>query len=253
MIKLNRIGYKLGLAGAVGILLAGGMVANQMMSEWAVEAANSRADRSQRVIDGAISANLNGRQIELAARNIRLATKPADVEKNVTDLNRFKATEFKALDDAQATAARPDAKERLAKIKSLMGSYAAGVDELAKAQATVLAQIDKRSAISNEWTKAIETQLTSPALAKLDNKLEIEKLLHQADAKVNALRAMVWRLTATGDTSLIAQITKTQAALRANFNQLRGEADDRELLVVISSLDSIVKRFLAANDEVVKT
>ena len=34
---------------------------------------------------------------------------------------------------------------------------------------------------------------------------------------------------------------------------MRGEADDRELLAVISSLDSIVKRFLAANDDVVKT
>ena len=253
MIKLNRIGYKLGLAGALGILLAGGMVANQMMSEWAVEAANSRADRSQQVIDAAIAANLNGRQIELAARNIRLATKPAEVEKNVADLNRFKVAEAQALEQAQATATMPTTKERLAKIKSLMGSYAAGIDDLAKAQTTVLAQIDKRSAISNEWTKAIETQLASPALAKLDNKLEIEKLLHGADAKVNAMRAMVWRLTATGDTSLIAQIAKTQAALKANFNLLRGEADDRELLAVISSLDSIVKRFLAANDEVVKT
>ena len=253
MIKLNRIGYKLGLAGALGILLAGGMVANQMMSERAVEAANSRADRSQRVIDAAIVASLNGRQIELAARNIRLATKPADVEKSVADLNRFKAAEVKALDEAEATAARQDTKERLAKVKSLMGSYAAGIDELAKAQATVLAQIDKRSAISGEWTRAIETQLTSPALARLDNKLEIEKLLHQADARVNTLGVMAWRLTATGDISLIAQIVKTQAALKGIFNLLRGEADDRDLLVVISSLDSIVKRFLAANDEVVKT
>ena len=187
MIKLNRIGYKLGLAGAVGILLAGGMVANQMMSEWAIEAANSRADRSQRVIDAAISANLNGRQIELAARNIRLATKAADVEKNAADLNRFKAAETKAMDDAQAIASRPDTKERLEKIKSLMTSYTAGVDELAKTQLNLLAVIDKRSAISAEWTKAIETQLASPALAKLDNKLEIEKLLHLADAKVNTL------------------------------------------------------------------
>ena len=63
---------------------------------------------------------------------------------------------------------------------------------------------------------------------------------------------MVWRLGATGDNSLIAQIAKTQAALKTNFNLLRGEADDRDLLVVVSSLDSIVKRFLAANDEAVK-
>ncbi|MBR1198090.1 HAMP domain-containing protein [Bradyrhizobium sp. AUGA SZCCT0240] len=251
--KLNRIGYKLGLAGAVGILLAGGMVANQMMSERAIEAANSRADRSQRVIDAAISANLNGRQIELAARNIRLATKAADVERNAADLSRLKATQTKALDDALAIAALPDTKQRLEKIRSLMNSYTTGVDELAKTQLNLLAVIDKRSAISAEWTKAIETQLASPALAKLDNKLEIEKLLHMADAKVNTLRAMVWRLGATGDVSLIAQIAKTQAALKANFNLLRGEADDRDLLVVVSSLDSIVKRFLAANDEAVKT
>ena len=127
------------------------------------------------------------------------------------------------------------------------------MEDLAKTQTTLLAQIDKRSAISGEWSKAIETQLTSKALAKLDNRAEIEKLLHQADAKVNALRAMVWRLGATGDTSLIAEIAKTQAALKTNFNLLRGEADDRDLLTVISSLDQIVKRFLAANDEVVKS
>ena len=36
MIKLNRIGNKLGLAGAVGVLLAIGMVANQMITESAV-------------------------------------------------------------------------------------------------------------------------------------------------------------------------------------------------------------------------
>src|SRR5437660_2421358 len=74
-----------------------------------------------------------------------------------------------------------------------------------------------------------------------------------ADAKVNSLRAMVWRLGATGDASMIAQIARTQTALKTNFNLLRGEADDRDLLTVISSLDQIVKRFLAANDEVVKS
>ena len=36
MINLNRIGNKLGLAGAVGVLLAIGMVANQMVTESAV-------------------------------------------------------------------------------------------------------------------------------------------------------------------------------------------------------------------------
>ncbi|HMI13685.1 MAG TPA: methyl-accepting chemotaxis protein [Bradyrhizobium sp.] len=253
MIKLNRIGNKLGLAGAFGILLAGGMVANQMMTEASVGRATDVADRSQRVAESALSAHSNLRQIEIQARNIRMARTQDEVEKNAAGMRRFAAAAGNDIDTAFATAMRPESKERLQKIKSLTSSFMSGVEDFAKTQGNLLAQIDKRSAISMEWTKAVEAELGSPVLAKLDNRAEIEKALHQADAKVNMLRAAVWRLGATGDTSLIAAMTQTQSALKKIFNQLRGEADDKSLLDVVSSLDSIVKRFLAVNDEVVKT
>jgi len=223
------------------------------VTESHIAGSTERAGRSQRVADSSLAAHLDLRKIQLTAREVRLARTAADVEKIVADLQGFKASEARQLEIALTSAQNAETKERVARIKSLMDSFAAAVEDLAKTQTTLLAQIDKRSAISGEWSKAIETQLTSKALAKLDNRAEIEKLLHQADAKVNALRAMVWRLGATGDTSLIAEIAKTQAALKTNFNLLRGEADDRDLLTVISSLDQIVKRFLAANDEVVKS
>ena len=253
MIKLNRIGNKLGLAGAFGILLAGGMVANQMMTEASVGRATDVADRSQRVAESALSAHSNLRQIEIQARNIRMARTQDEVEKNAAGMRRFAAAAGNDIDTAFATAMRPESKERLQKIKSLTSSFVSGVEDFAKTQGNLLAQIDKRSAISMEWTKAVEAELGSPVVAKLDNRTEIEKALHQADAKVNMLRAAVWRLGATGDTSLIAAMTQTQSALKKIFNQLRGEADDKSLLDVVSSLDSIVKRFLAVNDEVVKT
>ena len=253
MIRLNRIGNKLGLAGVFGILLAGGMVANQMMTEASVGRATDVADRSQRVAESALSAHSNLRQIEIQARNIRMARTQDEVEKNAAGMRRFAAAAGNDIDTAFATAMRPESKERLQKIKSLTSSFVSGVEDFAKTQGNLLAQIDKRSAISMEWTKAVEAELGSPVVAKLDNRTEIEKALHQADAKVNMLRAAVWRLGATGDTSLIAAMTQTQSALKKIFNQLRGEADDKSLLDVVSSLDSIVKRFLAVNDEVVKT
>jgi methyl-accepting chemotaxis protein len=253
MIKLNRIGYKLGLAGAVGVLLAIGMAANQMMTETTVSAVNDRAGRSQRVSDAALAANLAMRQMELAGRNIRLSRVPAEVEKNVALLERLKASENSQIEAALASAQKPETKERLQKIKTLMDSFSAGVGEIAKAQATLLAQIDKRSAISGEWTKAIEAELASPALAGMENRTEIEKLLNQADSKVNALRAAAWRFGATGDASLVASMAKTQAALKEDLDRARGASDDKELQGVIGALDSIVKRFLAANDDAVKT
>src|SRR6185312_11278268 len=113
--------------------------------------------------------------------------------------------------------------------------------------------IEKRSAISEEWNKSVDSQMKLPAMQKLDNRLEIERLLFQADGKVNALRANAWKLGATGDANLVTEMAKTEASLKDIFNKLRGEADDRDLLVVVSSLSSIVKRFLAANEEAVKT
>jgi len=253
MIKLNRIGYKLGLAGAISVLLAVGMAANQIMTEATVAGTNQRAARSQKVADVSLASHLELRKIQLTARDIRLARTQADVEKTVAELQRYKAGIATQIDAALTTAQKPETRERIQKIKSAMESYTAAVEDLAKAQATLLAQVDKRGVISAEWTKALDTELASPALAKLDNRGEIERLLFQADAKVNSLRAMVWRLGATGDATMIPAMAKTEASLKDVFNKLRGEADDRELLVVISSLSSVVKRFLAANEDVIKT
>ncbi len=102
MIRFNRIGNKLGLAGAVGILLSVGMVANQMMSEAAVEAANKEAARAQRVIDGLLVAELDLKQIELAARSIRLAKTPDEVDKSLADIRRFKDSQARELEAALA-------------------------------------------------------------------------------------------------------------------------------------------------------
>jgi methyl-accepting chemotaxis protein len=241
------------LAGAVGVLLAAGMVANQMITETRIEQASDRASRSQRVADNSLSAHIDLRKIQLAARDVRLARTSAEVDKTIADLQRFKASKAKELEAALSAAHGQDTRERLQKIKSLVEDFTAAVEDLAKAQISLLEQVDKRSAISDEWTKALDTQLNSPALKKLDNRLDIERLLFLADARVNALRAAAWKLGATGDPNLIAAITRTENSLKDVFNKLRGEADDRDLLVVVSSLSSIVKRFLAANEEAVKT
>jgi len=144
MIKLNRIGDKLGLAGAVGMLLAIGMAANQMIAESSVTGATDRANRSQRVADAALAAHLDLRKMQLTARDIRLARTFAEVEKSTADLQRLKAAGMKAVDDALATAERPEVREHLQNTRSLLDRYTAGVEELAKAQNTLLVQTNKR-------------------------------------------------------------------------------------------------------------
>ena len=144
MIKLNRIGNKLGLAGAVGVLLAIGMVANQMLTESKIEGSSERAARSQQVANNALAAHIDLRKIQLDAGDVRMARTPAQVEKALADLQRHKASAVKELEAALATAQRPEAREQLQKTKALMEGFAAAVEDLAKAQTTLMAKIENR-------------------------------------------------------------------------------------------------------------
>ena len=252
MIKLNRIGYKLGLAGAIGVLLSIGMVTNQIVTEATVAAANDSADRSQRVADSALTAHLDMRLLQLAGRATRLARTTAEVDKSVVDVRKYDAAGAKELDAALATARKPETRERLQKIKSLTTSYTAGVEELAKAQSGLLTLIEKRTAISTEWEKAFENQLALPALKDLPNRRDAELLMYQADGRIKGLRAAVWRFSATGEESQKKTIAAYQKALEESLGQMRGLTDDKAFRSGLNSMMSILTRFIAANDDTIK-
>ena len=87
MIKLNRIGYKLGAVGLFGVLLSGGMVANQMVSEQAINSANHRASLQQAIADRSLEANAALRGMELAVRDIGQSKNAPELEKSSAGLN----------------------------------------------------------------------------------------------------------------------------------------------------------------------
>lgn len=124
MVRLNRIGYKLGLAGAVGVLLSIGMVANQTVTESIVAGANDRAGRSQRVADSTLTAHLDMRMLQLAGRATRLARTTEEVDKSVVEVRQYEAAGTRDIDAALASAQKPETRERLQKIKSLMTATA---------------------------------------------------------------------------------------------------------------------------------
>ncbi|HKU06477.1 MAG TPA: methyl-accepting chemotaxis protein [Bradyrhizobium sp.] len=253
MIKFNRIGNKLGLAGAIGVLLAAGMVANQMISEAAVQAANGRVARFQRVIDGVAGAQIELRLMQVAARDIRLARTPEEVDKGIADLQRFKVAQTKEVDAALAASHLKETRERLTKVKSLLDTFAAGVEELGKVQKDSLAQGEKRGEISGEWYRAFQTALNSSVFARIENRDEIDSLFYQADARVNALRALVYRFGLTGDTKLVQTIGHAKTQLASLLKQMRDKTGEKKLHELIDGLSAIVNRFLAVTDESVKT
>ena len=171
MSKLNRIGNKLGLAGALGILLAVGMVANQMVTESTVTA----VERPRRPVPADRRKHVGGASQHEAgpARGPRdqvgqnSPPKFKRVRRNCTTSRRSKPRELDI--GADATAQKPETRERLQRIKDAdAGLRAQARRNSRRRRAMLLAQIDKRSAISTEWSKAFAAELASPALAQLD-------------------------------------------------------------------------------------
>jgi methyl-accepting chemotaxis protein len=253
MVKLNRIGNKLGLAGAIGILLSAGLVINQMTSDSEIEAANKRAARSQVMIDAASASQIDLRLIQLAERNVRLSKTAAEVDKNLADMERLRSSQKQQLDGALANAQRQDTKDRLQKVQSLMDSYTVAVQELAKTQKDSLEQTERRDTISGEWYRAFQTALNSSVFARIDNRDEVEGLFYQADAKVNALRALVFRFGLTGDPKLAQQVGYAKTQLGSLLKQTRDKSDEKKLHELIDGLSAVINRFVELTDVSVKT
>ena len=123
---------------------------------------------------GALSAHADLR----AGRNLRLSRTTAEIDKSLADMRKAGTSEAAAIEAALATALRPESRERLQKIKSLMTSFVAGIEELAVAQCNLLALIEKRNAVSSEWTNEIQKTLNSQILARFDDFADIQSLLH---------------------------------------------------------------------------
>jgi methyl-accepting chemotaxis protein len=248
MIKLNRIGNKLGLVGLFGILLSVGMLVNQIVSEQAINSANRSAEGQQFITDHALEANVALRRMQLAVRDIKLSLTPTEAEKSTNILSEAAARGIKELDLALERVVRPENKERLQNIKLLATEYAANASELAKTQLKLLEIERRRNALSADWGKTFDFMLASPAVTAAANRFEIEATLYEADASFNALRAATWRFTATGDESQKALMERRLTATNDALARLR--KFDKGLLANTDSLVTACKGFAAATSEV---
>jgi methyl-accepting chemotaxis protein len=252
MIKLNRIGNKLGVVGLFGVLLSGGMVANQMVSESAINSANQRAAVQQTIADHTLQGNIALRGMELAVRDIRQSKNPPELERSLGGLNAAFAALTRELDVAIANVVKPEDKERLQKISSLAVEYHNYASEIGKAQLKIFEITRKRSERSAEWTKTFEDLLLSSALIRAANRSDVEKVLNEADSMFNSVRSATWQLIATGDEGQKQVIVNRTGGLDDTLDSARSIVSDTGLLGTIDSLATTVKGFSAATREAIE-
>ncbi|RXH24462.1 chemotaxis protein [Bradyrhizobium nanningense] len=247
-----RIGTKLGLTASAGVLLVGGMLANQLIRNEQI------AELSRLVvINTANKANAQG--AELAVTRARLAiaeigsVSSADgLAKHLATLRGSIANATTEIDAALERSRRAEAKELCREVKALLEASLKAGNDLSDARGTALGEFTAANQIEEAWNKAVEKLLASPAMAASQNRLGIEAELREADALLKAVSAADWRFSATGDVEQKDRIAQRADAMIGVLKQVRQSAGDKTIVEGIDALAALAGRYKTATSAAMK-
>ncbi|MBC7580985.1 MAG: HAMP domain-containing protein [Tardiphaga sp.] len=252
MSKINRIGYKLGLAGLVGVIVSIGGIANQSMTQASLADLNARRDAQQTVSEQALTAAIGFRRVQLASKDIRYAKNQVDIDKGVGELPVAKSLYEKPLDTAIAAAPEAENKARFEKIKSLVADYSVAVDELARLGRRKFELLGVSNAQAAKWSAGQEALLALPGITQDPGRAAIERDVYEATAIFNAISAASWRFATTGEPELKSKIAGGEVRVRDILARGGSLAEDPAVRGAIEALAPIAKTFIATTVELIK-
>ena len=161
-----RIGPKLAISAAIGLLMVAALAANDMWDRHVQAGLAAEAKNAATVQTAALTAFVATRRVVIGGRDLRLAGTPQLVDEVLTRIGTSKAAGNAALDRAIAAAPAGIIKTQLERGKVVFGNYTTGVDELAAARKEILKlQVDLGDQ-GVAWTTNIKEVMALPALAR---------------------------------------------------------------------------------------
>jgi len=201
IIQNMRIGTKLAVSALLSILLIAGMIYAQVSGNAAVSKANQVANNQQTIARDAIDTKASIRGMQTGARDIRLASASADLQKasdyvaaRLKSVNEFTQEMLKLAHSAEN-------RERIAKIENLAGDYARSIQQIAATRGELIgieakrpaggelsAEATAKIAKLNEEGTRIAREVTLPMATELESLANktVEYAKHRVEEEVAA-------------------------------------------------------------------
>ena len=181
IIQNLRIGTKLAVASALGILLVGAMIYSQMAGNATVSKTSQAMTTQQTIARDAAETKASVRGMQIGVRDTRLANAPADLQK----ANDYIATRLKSangfIDEMLRLSPAGENRARIEKLKSLASDYAKGAQQIAAVRSELIgidatrsggaalsADASARIAKLNDDAIRIAREVTLPVAAELE-------------------------------------------------------------------------------------
>ncbi|HWM47798.1 MAG TPA: HAMP domain-containing protein, partial [Xanthobacteraceae bacterium] len=157
-----RIGTKLAVTSAMGVLLVLGMLATQIASNASIMAANGNALTQQSIAGESAEAKAAARGLQTGLRDLRLARMSEDAQKAMEYLQERSNSIASITTALQKSVEKPEIRQQVEKIRSLADQFMARAKEVAalRAKAFEIGQsIDGSDAVASELA-ALDDQVS---------------------------------------------------------------------------------------------
>ena len=247
-----RIGTKLGLVGAVGLVMVGAIALSEtwdrrIRADLAVESNDAATVRAT-----TLAASVAIRRIVIMGRDIRLAGNQAGVDTAFKQASTFAADGMKALDTALAAEPEGETRQALVRAKDLLKQFFAAVQEVAAARKEIL---DVQTHLGDQglgWSKDMGELLKLPALAALPNASEVTHALERADFFSTSARLSLWAYLVRGTKDSLPRIRAGLENTNKLLKEARAKTTDPAVLAKIDAFLTFAPRYQETMEQNIK-
>ncbi|MGY8662763.1 methyl-accepting chemotaxis protein [Bradyrhizobium sp. UFLA05-109] len=166
-----RIGTKLAVTSAFGILLVVAMIASQIIGNGNVRHSNQAAFAQQELARDAVEARLWVRSMQLAVRDIRLGNNAGELQKANESLVERSRSLGNAVDAMLKLSQSAENRARIEKLRNLSADYLKGAQQIAAIRSEMIAATSAdaaRIAKLTEESMRISREITLPTATEMD-------------------------------------------------------------------------------------
>ena len=177
IIQNLRIGTKLAITSALGVLLVGFMIGSQMYGNASVSRSRESASVQQSISSDGVEAKAALLGMQVAGRDIRLANTSADLQKAGDSLAQRLQSAHKFADEMAKLSQSVENRARIEKLKNLTDAYARGAQQIASVRSEAIglgvavagSETAARIAKLNDEAIRVAREVTLPVAAELES------------------------------------------------------------------------------------
>jgi methyl-accepting chemotaxis protein len=253
VLKLNfRIGTKLGITAGLGVLLVGGMLANEQVGNASIATASRLLNINYANKANAQGADTAMARAYLAVRDIETSDTSEQLDKSVKAFQAAIAGAAGQIDAATQRATRDQVRAHYRETRGFIDTYLAAATELSASQKSAIEALSKRSGATATWTKTLDGVLALPAFTNLSNRRDVEAVLRDASASFHAARAAGWRFAATAEPGQKELVTRNATGAIETLKRARALVGDQNVVTGIDALTAAATGFKTITEDVIK-